>query len=181
MQGAPVAEDGPDVAVRRGGLEQLYCDHRGELSAYVRRVVGLGPPEPEDVVQTTFARFASLDGAAAIANPRAFLFRTAHNVIVDAYRRLARERRRMADEAVRVQGRVDVSPEDVFLPREDITRLEAALARLKPKQRTALLMHRVDELSFAEIGRRLGVSPSGARKLVEQGFAACAGAMARTR
>ncbi|ATQ43612.1 RNA polymerase sigma factor [Caulobacter mirabilis] len=162
-------------------LAKLYGDHRRELSAYVRRMVGAGPPEPEDVVQITFARFAAMSAETPIANPRAFLFRMAHNVIVDAHRRLARERRRMADEAVRVQGSVDVSPEDVLLPKEDIARLEAAIARLKPKQRTALLMHRVDELSFAEIGRRLGLSPSGARKLVEQAFAACADAMTRGR
>ncbi|MGE5502303.1 MAG: sigma factor-like helix-turn-helix DNA-binding protein, partial [Ignavibacteriales bacterium] len=62
---------------------------------------------------------------------------------------------------------------------DELARLEATLAQLRPRQRTALLMHRLDGLSFAEIGRRMGVSPSGARKLVEQGFAASMAAMKR--
>jgi RNA polymerase sigma-70 factor (ECF subfamily) len=160
-------------------LERLYCRHRKELHDYARRLVGSQPPEPEDVVQATFAQFAALPAPAEVANPRAFLFRIAHNVVIDARRRMSREVRGLDAEALLRRDGADFSPEDVLLPRDELARLEQALAGLKPKQRAALLMHRIDELSFAEIGRRMGLSPSGARKLVEQGFAACMAAMAR--
>lgn len=165
--------------LRAPDLEGLYARHRKELHDYARRLVGSKPPEPEDVVQATFAQFAALAAPADVANPRAFLFRTAHNLVMDARRRMSREHRGLDAETVRLQDSADLSPEDVLLPRDELVRLEAALGRLKPKQRTALLMHRVDELSFAEIGRRMGLSPSGARKLVDQALAACISAMAR--
>ncbi|MGE5502716.1 MAG: RNA polymerase sigma factor, partial [Ignavibacteriales bacterium] len=70
----------------RPGLAALYRRHWAELVGYARRTFGAGPPEPEDIVQATFARFAALPANTEVANPRAFLFRTAHNIGVDAQR-----------------------------------------------------------------------------------------------
>ena len=170
--------NGEADALAAGPLAALYRRHWAELCAYARRTFGLGPPDPEDIAQAAFARFAALPANAEVANPRAFLFRTAHNIGVDAHRSRARGAAAALDPQLHADGR-DFSPEDVLVSREELARLEAAIAALKPRQRTALLLHRLDELSFAEIGRRMGVSPSGARKLVEQGFAAAMAAMRR--
>ena len=170
--------NGEADALAAGPLAALYRRHWAELCAYARRTFGLGPPDPEDIAQAAFARFAALPANAEVANPRAFLFRTAHNIGVDAHRTRARGAAAALDPQLHADGR-DFSPEDVLVSREELARLEAAIAALKPRQRTALLLHRLDELSFAEIGRRMGVSPSGARKLVEQGFAAAMAAMRR--
>jgi RNA polymerase sigma factor (sigma-70 family) len=169
----------PPGAPSEPGLAALYRRHWAELVAYARRTFGAGPPEPEDIVQATFARFAALPENAEVANPRAFLFRTAHNIGVDAHRHQARAGKASADPQLSPNDGRDFSPEDVLVSKDELARLEAALAALRPRQRTALLMHRLDGLSFAEIGRRMGVSPSGARKLVEQGFAASMAAMKR--
>ena len=173
---AAISDPQPVLTFPRGApseprLAALYRRHWAELTAYARRTFGAGPPEPEDIVQAAFARFAALPENTEVANPRAFLFRTAHNIGVDAQRSLARAGAAATDPQLTCDGR-DFSPEDVLVSRDELARLEAALASLRPRQRTALLMHRLDGLSFAEIGRRMGLSPSGARKLVEQGFAA---------
>lgn len=157
----------------------LYRRHWVELVAYARRTFGAGPPEPEDIVQATFARFAALPANTEVANPRAFLYRTAHNIGVDAQRGRIRAGVAASDPQISQSDGRDFSPEDVLVSRDELARLEAAIASLRPRQRTALLMHRLDGLSFAEIGRRMGVSPSGARKLVEQGFTASMAAMNR--
>jgi RNA polymerase sigma-70 factor (ECF subfamily) len=172
----------PGGAFVSAPLAQLYRRHWTELCAYARRTFGPGPPDPEDIVQAAFVRFAALPASSQIANPRAFLFRTAHNLAIDAHRRQARVGAAAAAELQLAPDESrDFSPEDVLVSREDLARLEAALATLKPRQRTALLMHRLDGASFAEIGRQLGMSPSGARKLVEQAFAAAMTAMKRRR
>lgn len=171
----------PGGAFVSAPLAQLYRRHWTELCAYARRTFGPGPPDPEDIVQAAFVRFAALPASSQIANPRAFLFRTAHNLAIDAHRRQSRAGAAAAELGAAPDESRDFSPEDVLVSREDLARLEAALATLKPKQRTALLMHRLDGASFAEIGRQLGMSPSGARKLVEQGFAAAMTAMKRGR
>jgi hypothetical protein len=45
--------------------------------------------------------------------------------------------------------------------------LNQVIAGLKPKQRVALLLHRIDGLNYVEIAREIGISASGARLLVE--------------
>jgi RNA polymerase sigma-70 factor (ECF subfamily) len=160
-------------AAGRVSLEQVYRRHWDEIRRYVRQRFGSGPPEPEDIAQAAFARYAALDSETEVANPRAFLFRTAHNLAVDARRSSGRGAAAVADPQLAGTETVDFSPEDVLVAKDELARLDAALARLKPKQRVALLMHRIDGLSYAEIGRRLGLSPSGARVLVERAFEAC--------
>jgi RNA polymerase sigma-70 factor (ECF subfamily) len=162
-------------------VEGAYRRHWDEICRYVRRAFGAGPPEPEDVAQATFARFAAVDNPLAIDNPRAFLFRTAHNLAVDGRRKRGRGEAVLADPAVvEIEG-FDFSPEDVLVTREELDRLNASLADLTPNQRDALLMHRLDDLSFAEIGRRLGVSQTTATRLVQRASLHCLRKMQRVR
>ena len=160
-------------AQRRALVEAAYRRHWDEICRYVRRAFGAGPPEPEDVVQAAFAKFTAVEEPQAIANPRAFLFRTAHNLAVDARRKRGRGDAVLADPAVIEVDGLDFSPEDVLVTKQELARLDQAIAELKPHQRAALLMHRLDGLSYAEIGRRLGMSPSGATHLVERAFELC--------
>ncbi|MDT9600615.1 RNA polymerase sigma factor [Sphingosinicella rhizophila] len=158
--------------------DDLYRRYWEEICRYVRRSFGAGPPDPEDVAQIAFTKFAALSRPRDILNPRAFLYRTAHNAAADWHRQSARAEAAKKDPALANQ-RHEFTPEDILMSRDGLLRLDAALAKLKPRQRTALLLHRVDGLSFAEIARRMQISPSGARKLVEQGFARCAESMRR--
>ena len=64
-------------------LDALYRNHFPELCANIRKSFGSGPPEPEDAVQTAFAKFAKLENPAAVRAPRAFLYIAARNVILD--------------------------------------------------------------------------------------------------
>lgn len=161
----------------RPSLAALYRAHWSELCRYIATRFGAGPPEPQDVVQAAFTKYAMLDDPQAVGNPRAFLHRTAHNVAVDAYRRKERFGHIAKDIDTLARGAVDVSPEDVISSREEIGRLNAVLAQLPENQRTALLLHRLDGLSFADIAREMNISPSGARFLVSKGLDACMAAL----
>ena len=160
--------------------ENLYREHHRGIIGYVRRKFGPGPPEPEEVAQAVIAQFATLEGADKVLNPGAYLQRMASNFVLATYRRgevtgrIHNEYKILHDESR------DFTPEDIIVSKEELNRLDEALAHLKPKQRIALLLHRVDGLSFAEIGRELGMSPSGARKLVETAHHACVVAMRRS-
>ena len=57
------------------------------------------------------------------------------------------------------------------IPALDPVRVERALRRLPHRERTALLSKRLERLSYAEIGVRLGVSPAKARALVAAALA----------
>lgn len=162
-------------------VEAVYRRHWDEICRYVRRAFGSGPPEPEDVAQAAFVKFAGVEEPQGIGNPRAFLFRTAHNLAIDERRKRGRGEAVLADPAVVDVEGLDFSPEDVLVTRDELERLNQAIAQLKPPQRAALLMHRLDGLSYAEIGRRLGMSPSGATHLVERAFELCMRHLQRRR
>lgn len=85
----------------------------------------------------------------------------------------------MKSVAVLKESDREIDALDVLSSRDELERLAAIIDTLKPKQRVALLLHRLDGLSFAEIGRRMGISPSGARLLVKEAVAICARRMKR--
>jgi RNA polymerase sigma-70 factor (ECF subfamily) len=59
----------------------------------------------------------------------------------------------------------DLTPRAALIAKEDVAVLRAALQRLSEEHRSAIRLRNWDELSFAEIGRRLNRSEQAARKL----------------
>lgn len=164
-----------------GVLAAAYRQHWHALCRHIRTTFGPGPPEPEDVAQASFVKLAAMDDPAIIVNPGAFLRRTAHNIAIDGQRRNGRTRRiEQSLEIFEAENR-DLSPEDVLVSKEELERLNDVVASLKPKYRVALMLHRMDGLSYAEIAREMGISESGARLLVSTALTRCAAAMGSGR
>lgn len=164
---------------RRVLLLNIYERYWLELCRYLRARFGEGPPEPQDVAQQAFAQFAVLPELRAVKNPRAFLYRTAINVAIDHRRSMRRHDRLLR--AAQPQGEddliTDLGPERIVLGRDALSVLESAIVALPERERTFLLLNRLEGLSFAEIGRRVHMSPSGVRFIVEEALASCQAAM----
>lgn len=164
------------------GLSELYLRHRRELVGFVRRQFGAGPPDPEDVVQQAFANLAALPADAALRNPRAFLYRTAHNIAINHCNRERIGRRFLepapAPEEVR-EAREDFDPEVVQMGREDYSLIEQAIRAMPARRRRFLLLNRIDGMSFADIARREGLSESAVRKQVVLAVQECGAALLR--
>ena len=62
----------------------------------------------------------------------------------------------------------DFSPERVLLAREQVAMVRTVLERLPERVRAAFVLHRFDELGYAEIAKRLGVSVSSIEKYISQ-------------
>jgi RNA polymerase sigma factor (sigma-70 family) len=161
-------------------LAELYGLYRAELVAFVRMKFGAGPPEPEDVVQQAFANFAALGRCDTIANPRAFLFRTAHNIAVNDLRR-QRIGHRIFESSPQTQelseARDDFNPEVVLLGKEQYQMIEQVICDMPEKRRQILLLNRLEDLSYAEIARRMGLSESAVRKHAALAIRECAAAL----
>src|SRR5687768_7863946 len=89
----PPNDGPPGAAPRAPSLSSLYVRHWGEIVAFIRHTCGTGPPDPEDAAQAAFTQFAALEHTETIENPRAFLFRSARNHVVDYKRKEAVRRR----------------------------------------------------------------------------------------
>jgi RNA polymerase sigma-70 factor (ECF subfamily) len=160
-------------AGREHFLEGLYRLHHKSLCAFVRRKYGPGPPDPEDVVQAAFLRLASNADRTEIPNPEAYLKLAVRNAVIDAHRRSETQSATLQKVRIAEGENSESSAEDVYSSRQELERLATIVAGLKPKQRAAFLMNRVDGLTYAEIARRMRISPAGARLLVLEALDIC--------
>lgn len=118
----------------------------------------------EDIAQETFLRF---NGAhwAALANPRAFLFRIAAN-LVSNHKTQARRRAELDDEVTDLlwSGFEEATPERHLLAAEELARVWDAVQELPDRTRQVLAWSRFEGLSNTEIAARLGISSQAADK-----------------
>ena len=138
-----------------------------------------------DLVAETYARAFELRRRFA-ADPAdrealaAWVFGIARNVLHDALRRGGAERRALARMGVEPVVLDDVEQErieDVAELGELRTAVVAALAALSAEQREAVRLRVEDELGYAAIAARLGLSEQAARARVSRGLRALASAL----
>jgi len=156
------------------GLIAAFREHYGDLLRFLVRRTG-DVERAADIAQDTYVRLAAIaPEAAGIGNRRAYVYRVASNLMIDAMRRDGREAAWFTggepDEAIPDPA---PSPEQEAIGRDRLRQFEEALDTLPPKARLALLMFRIDGLSHREIAERLGVSPSMVAKYIGQALRHC--------
>lgn len=122
-----------------------------------------------DIVQESFLRLSNYPNPDTIQNPRAFLFQTAANLAVDRHRRdKVRGRYHSYGEEDTASAIADSkpNPEHFWEQHEALARFSIWLEELPELQRHAFVLFRIEGLSHAEIGRRLGVSVSSSERYV---------------
>lgn len=152
--------------------------HYHELLRFLTRRTGC-VELAADIAQDTFLRVARTEPSGRIDNPRAYLFRVAGNLATDVLRKETRLAQRSSASTPATDGRrpasadLPTSPESVFLARERLRLLDDALLHLPENARRALLMSRVDGVTFACIAAELGVSESMVAKYIAQALKVC--------
>jgi RNA polymerase sigma factor (sigma-70 family) len=158
--------DTPTLLRRDNSMDVLYARHWGELCHYIKKHFGPGPPDPEDVAQNAFVKFAAIKDRETIDNPRAYLFRTAHNALVDEHRRLGLRGANAADgDAPPVSD--DRTPERVLVGQERLEILTRSLRVMPAARRRSFLLNRLQGLSCAAIARITGYSESAVKKHID--------------
>jgi RNA polymerase sigma factor (sigma-70 family) len=141
-----------------------------ELSAYapaLRRYFSKRAPvaEVDDLVQEVFLNMQSRRAESAIENIEGYLFSVAANVLLRHRMRLRKANMRLQSlEAGEVEVPEDFSPERLLASQDDLRRALAALQKLPPRTRDVLMLHRFEEMTYAAIARRLGISVSAVEK-----------------
>ena len=173
-------QQGPIDKNARDLLGDVYRRYSQELCAYVRQKFGSGPPDPEDVVQTAFERFAGLDAPEAIDNPRAFLYRTSQNIVIDHYRATTTRDKHVEQEKNQAEQKSldDSTPENVLIAKERMEIVQQVVENLPNRQRQLVLLNRFHQVSYAEIARRTGMSQTEIKRQVARALAECDQALA---
>lgn len=154
-------------------VEALYQDYAEQLAASLRKIYGNGPPDPDDVSHQAFEKLIERGDLASITNLRAFVWRIARNLVLSAKRSQdARSRYDFEIERIYFPLKDDEStPERIIVIREQLKAISEVLRNMPDKRRRAVILHRVDGLSVAEVGRRLGITRQSAAKHLARGIA----------
>jgi RNA polymerase sigma-70 factor (ECF subfamily) len=159
----PTETAGPtDIA--EPDLTALVRDYSGLLYRVALSVLR-NPAEAEDVVQDAFLRVLQRrHSLAAVIDLRPWLVRIAWNLALD---RVRRARPSQLDDLF-AAGLVsaDLPADQALAEAGQIKQVLRAMERLPKKERQALLLSAMDELSTAEIGDILGRSESSVRSLL---------------
>ena len=118
--------------------------------------------DAEDVVQEVFLRLAK-HGARGIEDPKAWLCRIAWRVSVDRYRSLARAHHEEFDERIHAPLAFAASTEQGAISRETLDLLDRMIATLPRKERDALLLTSVQEMTSSEAAKVLGTTETSIR------------------
>ena len=163
-------------------LNRLFERYAGKLLALIRLRMGAGLRarlESRDILNASLMkafvnleRFESADAPSLMA----WLARIAENEIRDQADYHHRQRRDAAgdlplDDAPDLAARIRSQTGRIALT-EDLERREQALESLEPAQRKVIVLRKYEELSFAEIGERMGKSADACRMLLARALTA---------
>jgi RNA polymerase sigma factor (sigma-70 family) len=152
-------------------LQAWFQHYSADLQTFFCRKVG--EPDAPDLVQEVYLRAMTYPSSAAIIQPRAFLFRTAANLVVDHVRK---QSYRQYDNYEEIEDRTIISilgPEDTLHGREQLQKFRDALAQLPAEHRQAFLLNRFDGLSHTEIAQFMGISDKTVKRYVSKAFEHC--------
>ncbi|MDD2867809.1 sigma-70 family RNA polymerase sigma factor [Neomegalonema sp.] len=153
-------------------LQHLFRLHAASIARALRRS-GASAETAEDLAQDAFLRVLDRQPAdrGAEGDPRAYLFRTARNLLIDQKRREILARRdEMDDEAFSALPDPSPSTERRICARERLALTQQALAELPPRTRRAFELHRLEGLTLAETAQALGISTTRAWALVRDAY-----------
>jgi RNA polymerase sigma factor (sigma-70 family) len=128
-----------------------YEEWLRELRRYVHRLTG-DPDMAEDVAQEAVMRFVRTQQSTAVRTARAWLYRTATNLVRDHARHEAmRQRKLLPEDDVLAE-----TPEHDFERSEAIRQVQEVLARIPERDRELLIL-RESGFRYREIAEVIGV------------------------
>ena len=144
-------------------VESLFAKHHGEIYAYLVRMLR-DSELAADLTQDAFVKaYRNYDTLEKNENARAWLYQIAHRVALDELRR--RKIVRMIPWTGESRGAAP-SAERLAMDVRLSGPLERALARIPERQRAALLLAELHDLSGIELAEAMGVSHVAARAIL---------------
>lgn len=128
-----------------------------------------------DIFQEIFMRLLRIKDHETIQNPQAYLFTVASHVLHQyaLKRSMGPETMDPLALAAELQSTTAPDPADETDLRQQIADLGHALEKLSPRVYATLVMYRCEGMTLTEIGERLGVSHTMARKYLTRAIVFC--------
>ncbi len=134
-----------------------------------------------DLVQESYARVLAVQQSGEhIAEPRAFLYRTARNLVIDQYRRSEVRGASLSPDPDTAEGDPDATaapqawePEVAAMSAQGVSALLATIGALPVRCREAFMLHKFDGLTQLEVAARMGISIKMVERHIKLAMQAC--------
>lgn len=155
------------------GLQQLLGDMRSDLLRFML-IRQCPPADAEDLLQDLYVKLASIR-TGPVSNPRAYLYQMANNLLHD-HRRGRRRQQERDDHWTRnrigpdLEKDAEPSPEESAIARDELGRVNEAIASMPVRTAQILKMYRLDGLSQKAIASDLELSLSAVEKHLQRAY-----------
>ncbi|WP_027350054.1 RNA polymerase sigma factor [Halotalea alkalilenta] len=155
-------------------LLEVFARERKRLLGVLRRIVG-STATAEEVAHDAFLRLweRQRQGSVPEGDCTGLLYRTARNLALDRLRGLRVRERYVQVLASEEDEEESPSSERLVAAREQLESLMSVLGREPARTRQIFLLNRVDQLSYAQIAERLGLSVSLVEKEMMRALKVC--------
>ncbi|MEZ5353210.1 MAG: sigma-70 family RNA polymerase sigma factor [Bryobacteraceae bacterium] len=162
----PVAE--PAEGSCRARVAELFEEMRNDVYRYLL-TLGLYPPQAQEATQEVFLRLYMTMKRTELDNPRAWVFRVAHNhgLRVRAGQKSVRAFEPEMEQRLESS---EESPETALVQRDRMTRFHRAIENLSEQQKRCLFL-RMEGLRYPEIAETLGISASAVGEFMRRAIA----------
>ena len=175
----PARDAGRSDPVAQAYIASVYASHRRALRAFVARFLS-NDDDIADTVQDVFVRIVQLcDPCRIERNPRAYLFSTAHHLVVDRIRQ-ARSRRQESHvcfDDVELTSATP-APDDALYCQQVLACLSDELRRTGKQVAAVLELSCTEDLTHAQIARELGVTTRTVERHMREARAVIGGLLA---
>lgn len=158
-------------ATAHAALGETFKQDYSWLCARIARLLGCSF-SAQDVASESFLRLLAMPDPSQIREPRALLSTIARRLVYESWRRQDLERAYLDSLALAPEP-THPSPEQRLLIIETLMLIDRLLDGLSAKAKAAFLYHRLDGLTYAQIGACLGVSISRVQQYMAEGFKRC--------
>ena len=152
-------------------VSSLYTDHHGWLRGLLRRKLG-NAFDAADLAHDVYLHLMKTGRVPPAGESRRHLTQIANGMVIDLYRRRQIEAAYLEVLAL-VPEALAPSEEERALVLEALAEIDAVLHQLPAKARKALLLCKLDGLSYRDIAAELQVSVSSVEKYIAAGLLAC--------
>lgn len=155
-------------------LQSLFMASRPALLRFMQ-LRGVSADEAEDLVQELYLKLEGLTHG-SIAEPRAYLYRMADNLMLDRRRAAVRRMRREELWSQTRPGSQDspgdptVAADDALIARHQLQIVESALARLPERTLEIFRRFRIEGERQKQIAASLGISVSAVEKHLQRAY-----------
>lgn len=128
------------------------------LTQFLRRS-GRSKSDIDDLIQDVYVRVCEA-AAKEIPDPaKPFVFTVARNLLIDRLRREHVVPIETVEDLDALNIAIDApGPDQALIAREELRRVQAALDQLPRRAREAVILRKVEGLSWKEIGQRMGIA-----------------------